>query len=667
MRCAASIHATTLLFLPCALSAQLQVDTADREMTRQFYQAVYFAAEGAPLEWTGSYAGAGAPGQTSAAWQEAVRLRINYFRAMAGVPAWVEFDDTYSAKAQAAALIMSGEGNVSHAPPANWAYFSADGFEGAQNSNLALGSFGTGSVDGYMRDWGANNAAVGHRKWLLHPPHRVMGTGDVPGDSARGFLPANAIWVFDGNTFNAYPALRDGFIAWPPPGHVPYDQVYPRWSFGAENADLSTATVSMTRDGSPVDVLINYRSDNPRDLLVWVPEGLNPNDLAAGWMREDADVLYTVRIDGARVSGVPTTFEYTVTLMDPAVPTAGSGPAWIAGDAAPAIGFANSYRAIGPHFAEDYVWRAIETSAAAYTLDGAGLGVFIDQTSPAYPAVQRGIYKLARPANDRAPQYLEIGAELLAGAQAALSFRSRLGYATDQQAARVEVSLDGGVSWQAVWEQFGVTNNPETGFSTRNIDLAAHAGRTLRLRFAYISGNYFYTGGDGNVGWSFDDVVLSDFEEVIAASESAATADGIFTFTPTDADAIHLQSRAQAFGGFDLEWGLARRVQPAVGPEPSAFAPYPSTGGGWRDTAFDRLNDARWPFVYHDEHGWLRVTGNPGNLWVYELARGRWWWTSSLAYSWFHDMQEQRWVYHQRGTATPARQFWTPADGWFSE
>ena len=48
------------------------------------------------MEWTGSYT-TGLAGDTSAAHKEATRLRINFYRALVGVPADITFNSTYNA------------------------------------------------------------------------------------------------------------------------------------------------------------------------------------------------------------------------------------------------------------------------------------------------------------------------------------------------------------------------------------------------------------------------------------------------------------------------------------------------------------------------------------------------------------------------------------------
>ena len=51
-------------------------------------------------------------------------LRLNYYRAMAGVPATVTFSDTYNAMDQQAALMMSANGQLSHSPPTTWTCYT---------------------------------------------------------------------------------------------------------------------------------------------------------------------------------------------------------------------------------------------------------------------------------------------------------------------------------------------------------------------------------------------------------------------------------------------------------------------------------------------------------------------------------------------------------------
>ena len=99
---------------------------------------------------------------------------------MAGVPADITFNATKSGKAHQAALMMAAQNTLSHTPGSGWACYTAAGAEAAGKSNLALGSSGPKSINQYIQDSGANNTAVGHRRWILSPRVVEMGTGDIP-------------------------------------------------------------------------------------------------------------------------------------------------------------------------------------------------------------------------------------------------------------------------------------------------------------------------------------------------------------------------------------------------------------------------------------------------------------------------------------------------------
>ena len=240
----------TVLFAG-ASHGQSEMSLAEREPVRIFFQTVYEASEGIPSGWTGNVA-LGEAGSTSPAFQRAVGVRINYFRAMAGVPASVALSSSYSTPDQWAALLVSANSQLSHYPTAAWKDYTAPGAAAAADSNLILGVDGPAAVDAYIQDAGATNYFVGHRRWVLYPQTRKMGTGDIDADPTGTYPAANALWVLDGMFGTARPATRDGFVAWPPPGYVPEQLIYNRWSLAYPEADFSQARVQMSRGGKSV-------------------------------------------------------------------------------------------------------------------------------------------------------------------------------------------------------------------------------------------------------------------------------------------------------------------------------------------------------------------------------------------------------------------------------
>jgi len=305
---------TTYVYLPLVryTSSEMVVDPHNRQASLEFYQEHYLGWEGASPDWDGDHNSCN-PGTTSAGFRAAVLHRINYFRAMAGLPAKVIFNDTYTAKAQAAALMMSVNDDLSHDPPTSWQCYSDAGHEGAGNSNLYLGTYGWAAITGYMLDPGNGNYFVGHRRWILYPQTQEMGTGDIP--PVNGHSPSNALWVFDGNWGGPRPTTREEFVAWPPPGYVPYQVVFARWSLAYPNADFSTATVTMSSDGSSVPVaqapVVNGYGENT---LVWIPNGTNSS---ASWPQPTGDTAYTVNVQNVKINGQNRNFTYDVIVFDP--------------------------------------------------------------------------------------------------------------------------------------------------------------------------------------------------------------------------------------------------------------------------------------------------------------------------------------------------------------
>ncbi|MGE4178725.1 MAG: CAP domain-containing protein [Limisphaerales bacterium] len=552
-----------------------RVDVGRREEVRNFYNTVYLSSEGLDAEWTGRYDGCD-PGSTSIDHQEAVFRRINYFRALAGLPAAVERSESLGAKAQQAALIMSAAGGLSHDPPPGWACYTIEGDEAAGSSNLALGTSGPESIVGYMEDYGGGNSAVGHRRWILYPQTRTMGTGDVPGDGVR--LPANATWVFDGNFGSARPETRDTYVAWPPPGFVPYSQIYTRWSFSHPGADFGSASVTLSSNSVPLNVRLEPFSPNVGEpTLVWHILGAN-TEVPARMPKPAQDIVFSVEIRGVRVEGGTRTFAYDVRAFDPAVPGPDHGVPVIAGSASIPVGVATTYSFTSVAGAETYEWRQAARETGTVT-EGAesGAGGFEVRTTGDYEVVVpspvgsgRYAFHLAHP-GPPAPQILRYGRGFLVGATSELRFKSRLGWASSNQRASVQVSLDEGSSWAEVYGQVGTGNAGESGFATRTIALSSHAGRTARFRFVYEyqgPGTYYPQTTSG-VGWYVDDIEFRDLERLGVVGSPREATGGTIAFEPSAEGAYLLQARALVFGGYPLEWGPALLVEASGTAPPS--------------------------------------------------------------------------------------------------
>lgn len=215
-------------------------------------------------------------------------------------------------------------------PICRWTCYTSSAAEAADNSNLSLGNKGPAAVDSQMRDRGAKNARVGHRRWLLYPWTRRMGIGAVDHyDVSAGVDGTAVIWIIDEDSwFDAdgwelpRPATRSGFVAWPPPGYVPYQVVWARWSFSYPDADFSRAKVAMKnlRSGKAVRAVVEAQECCMGDsTLVWLVAGRGGEDRAS-WRQPlpGRDVAIVVTVRGVRVGRATRKFQYTVRIMDPA-------------------------------------------------------------------------------------------------------------------------------------------------------------------------------------------------------------------------------------------------------------------------------------------------------------------------------------------------------------
>lgn len=278
-----------------------------------FFKSLYLTSEGVPTDWNGDLATC-QPGRTSQTHQDATLRRINYYRAMAGLPANLTLDDDWNSKCQQTALMMSAQGNASHTPEPGWKCYTRDAAEAAGKSSLSLGEEGPAAINGYMDDPGPGNYFVGHRRWLLYPPQKTMGTGSVPAQA--GHQAAHCLWVIGG--FGSRPS-EPAWVAWPPDGFIPY-QVLPRrsqrWSFSYTEADFSQATVAMESSGTALIVNVEPKLNDQGygdNTIVWRPEGVSSS-------RPTADTTYLVTIKNVLGLGQPRTFRYSVTIIDPDAP-----------------------------------------------------------------------------------------------------------------------------------------------------------------------------------------------------------------------------------------------------------------------------------------------------------------------------------------------------------
>ncbi len=541
------------------------VDVNSRQQVQSFFNSVYTASENTPLEYNGSV-GSCSPGTTNSLFKDAIALRINWFRELAGVTDNITFNPGFSASAQDAALIMAANSTLTHQPDPSLTCYTSTGDAGAGNSNLALGTLGWDSITGYIEDSGSNNAAVGHRRWLLHPPTQEMGTGDIP--STTGSPATNAIWVFDDNIFSTGNS-RDGYVAWPPPGFVPHPVIPARWSFGFKDANFNNATVSMTRDGIPISTTIEPIVNGAGlNSLVWIPLGLDASN-GEPWPEITADEILQVQIDNVLINSAPQSFSYAVRIFDPTVAGIIDEIPTIDGPVAGELDTPERFDLTPVSFAKGYNLRSGKLAAFSAIEDAEGSAEFVtDLTDSAYPLFSTdtavsGSTSLHLAHSNAMDQQVIIERLVVPSASSELRFFSRLGFASETQIARAQVTLDDGQSWIDVYAQAGDNGRGETAFAARSASLAEFENQVIKVRFFYeLLGGSFFPQSSSGVGFYIDDVEVTNAQQLTDSKVVALGDVSEFSYTPETLGQHLLQLQFVGFEGFPGSvWGPTSTIE----------------------------------------------------------------------------------------------------------
>lgn len=520
------------------------VNVADRGDVLSFYHHIYLASSNyaSQLGWTGSYDTC-VVGTTSLAFREMVRRRVNYYRAMAGQVSDVTFDaatvvnsggapvtvpsgTSKHACAQAAALMMSEENYgfpepyiLNHSPPASFYCYSNSGWNGANHGNLMLSAYGPDAIDAYMLETDGTdinlNTDAGHRRWILYSLAKDMSTGDTPGD--LNHWSTNCLYVT--GTFKS--SATPQWIAWPPAGHLPIKQVSLYWSLGYPGADFSAASVSMTNaSGAPVSLTVISRIAQLGDnTIVWRPNGIPTSTTS--------DLLYNVSVTGIRGTGVPTSYSYQVKVINPY--ELGVSPSLTGTTTPPQSG---ALYAIAPvnyvdHFEVQTAstttgtttWTEGAESSATYTASTTNT-TLQSATGAAISFSPHGganAFHLTFTDEHLEDQIITFNSTFVPTSTSQLQFYTQQRFSTSSNVLRLEGSTDGGTTWSQIWSlqsQVDVTNSSQTQFErtwkSQTVSLSGYAGKWLKLRFSWITTDYYVSGTTQNFGIFIDDVALTN-------------------------------------------------------------------------------------------------------------------------------------------------------------
>lgn len=523
------------------------VDTSDRNDVVSFWQAVYKASDGyeSRIAWTGNYTAAApftnAEGTVSAAFVEDVERRVNFFRALAGVPADVRVNtgsrvvidpsDPHqpaagtlkSVAAQQSAYMVirtfhdhggSGAGLLHSPLQAQCVAWSTAAWNANFRGNIALGFFGPGAINAYLAEdvpglsgW---NTGAGHRRWILNPRATDFATGDTPGwfDGATVRPPTNVLYVIQ-NPSETSPERPPKFVTYPNAGYFPAPLNTKLWSLSHPGADFSAATIAMTTAAGVAVPVVKQavQSGFGQPTVVWQV----PAHAAAASVV--ADATFHVTVNGITGPGVPSSHSYTVTLIDPEVVTA---PQTLIGTPAPPAAASVNYWFVPPTHAEAIQVNAYQSELATWTegAEDSHPNLIIDRRShpAAYPLRQGALggidpiagsrsFRLTFPvqydvmANGVPTQILELDRDILPHTSPRLRFSYRRGYMATGEQLVTEFSSNGGATWSQIGAAIvGKADQlPDPSATTVDVNLPVSTS-PIRLRFRYspIPNQSFY-------------------------------------------------------------------------------------------------------------------------------------------------------------------------------
>ena len=204
-----------------------------------------------------------------------------------------------------------------------------------------------------------------------------------------------------------------------------------------------------------------------------------------------------------------------------------------------------------------------------------GLSNVTVQASTNYSVIARDIsnsgaasFHLAHPAPPSS-QFITLNPAIVPAASSQLVFYKRLGWATPDESAQVQISADDGVTWTTVWSQAGTGSAGDANFRQQSVSLATFAGETIHIRFAYVFGSgSFFPQTDLGVGFYLDDISLTSAQRVLNVTTTDLPPISNFQFVPSDTGSYGLRVRG-LLPGRALAYG-----PPAVLTVMSATAPF---------------------------------------------------------------------------------------------
>ncbi len=226
-----------------------------------------------------------APGQIPAQTREGGVRVTNTFRWLAGLQPLRE-DRSLSTAAQACAVLLERNGQLTHHPPRTWTCWNSLASDTAGRSNL-IGARGFvmtpwAAVSGWIDEGRDLSRTLGHRRWMLLPSLATVGYGQTSGYACLD--------VVSGRPSGE----RRSWTAWPNAGPVPSQAMTRIWSFSSATLGITSATrVRVTQGGVEVPVTARLQ-----------PPGYGEDTVSWEVWPTLAGATYRVRVTGLRAGDV---------------------------------------------------------------------------------------------------------------------------------------------------------------------------------------------------------------------------------------------------------------------------------------------------------------------------------------------------------------------------
>ncbi|MFM7815581.1 MAG: Ig-like domain-containing protein [Verrucomicrobiota bacterium] len=189
--------------------------------------------------------------------------------------------------------------------------------------------------------------------------------------------------------------------------------------------------------------------------------------------------------------------------------------------------------------------------------------------------------------NGVTPNWMQATGTYRPKATGTLRWLSRLGWASSNQVARVQLTADGGTTWTNLWSKTGTGTAGDGTYTQQSVSLSPFAGRTVQFRFWYgiifcTTNCAIFNQPDNSVGYHFDSVEFLDTEQLKPQSESVVPAGSPVVLTPT-LTGSHEVSLQAISPRADWPWGSALPVDivSSITPPTVALGTGTPPAGGW--------------------------------------------------------------------------------------